>query len=73
MTHLSLSRWGGERERKPIHRAQAIDFFFFESTKLSLLQVTFNDMTLQQFQDKQFILQEVHEVWDPLMTKGMIP
>ena len=47
--------------------------FFFESTKLPLLQVTFNDMTLQQFQDKQFILQEAYEVWDPLMAKGTIP
>ena len=30
-------------------------------------------MTLQQFQDKQFVLQEAHEVWDSLMTKGTIP
>lgn len=48
----SVTEQMGRRKRKPIHRAQAIDFFF-ESTKLSLLQVTFNDMTLQQFQDKQ--------------------
>lgn len=72
MNHLSLSRWGGERDRKPIHRAQG-HCFFLSPQKLSLLQVTFNDMTLQQFQDKQFILQEAHEVWDPLMTKGTIP
>lgn len=71
-----ICHWADGEEKEKENQStehRPLIFFFFESTKLSLLQVTFNDMTLQQFQDKQFILQEVHEVWDPLMTNGMIP
>lgn len=44
--------------------------FVFESMKVSPLKVTHSDLSLQQFQDKQFILQETNKVWGSLMTLG---